>query len=130
MSGPKIQPDRTRERGSSKINTILTLAALVAIVFVGVKVVPPYFAKYQFQDSIETESKFALSAYPRKGIEDIRDDVFKKAQDLDIPLKREAIRVIVTNGSVDIGADYTVPVDLLVYQFTLDFHLHADNHNI
>ena len=34
------------------------------------------------------------------------------------------------NGSVDISLDYSVPIDLAVYQFTLQFHPHADNHTI
>jgi len=125
-----IRPGKSGERGSSKMNFILTIAILVAMVVAGVKIVPVYFAKYQFQDAIETESKFALTGFPKKGVEDIKDDVLKKAQELDLPLQRDAIRVIVTNGSVDIGADYTVPVDLYVYKFSLDFHPHADNHSI
>ena len=35
-----------------------------------------------------------------------------------------------TPGSVQISLDYSVPVDLLVYKFTLDFHDHADNRSI
>ncbi len=34
------------------------------------------------------------------------------------------------NGSVAIGLDYSVPIDLALYQFTLQFHPHADNHSI
>ena len=42
----------------------------------------------------------------------------------------EDIRVNMTNGSVEIGLDYSVPIDLKFYQFTLQFHPHADNHSI
>ena len=75
-------------------------------------------------------SRFALTGYPKRGIEDIRDDVWKKARELGIPAKREDIRITVTNGAVEIGLDYSVPIDLKVYQFTLQFHPHADNHSI
>jgi hypothetical protein len=118
------------QRGGSRINLAVTLAVLGAMIFTGVKVVPVYFENYQFQDSLESESRFALTGYPKRNEEDIRDDIMKKAQDLDIPLQRDAIQVELGNGKVDISMDYSVPIDLAVYQFTLQFHPHADNHTI
>jgi YbbR domain-containing protein len=118
------------ERGGSKISLILTLLIVAALGFTAVKIVPVYVEAYQFQDSIEAESRFALTGYPKKSVDDIREDIYKKAQDLDIPAKREDIRVSVTNGSVEIGTDYSVLIDLKLYQYTLQFHPHADNHTI
>ncbi|HXX18953.1 MAG TPA: hypothetical protein VEJ46_06090 [Candidatus Acidoferrum sp.] len=127
-----VRPNAARERGGSKLNLIITLLVLAAIIFAGVKLVPVYFANYQFQDAMQTEARFALSSYPRKSIDDIRDDIFKKAQELSIPTKKESIRVIVdgTSGNVDISVDYVVTVDMAVYQWTHEFHPHADNHTI
>jgi len=123
---------KIRERGGSKLNVILPLLILGGMIFVIAKVVPVYFANYQFQDAIQTEAKFALTGYPKKSLDDLREDVYKKAQELDIPAERESIRVAVdaNKGFVDIGLDYSVPIDLKVYQFTLQFHPHADNHTI
>jgi hypothetical protein len=121
---------RSNERGGSKLNLILTLLFMGVMVFIAVKIVPVFFANYQFQDSIESESRFALTGYPKKSVDDIREDLWKKAQDLGIPARKEDIRVVVSNGSVDLGVDYSVPIDLSVYQFTLQFHPHADNHTI
>ena len=118
------------ERGGSKLSLLVTLVIIGALGFTAVKIVPVYVEAYQFQDSIQAESRFALTGYPKKSIDDIRDDIYKKAQDLDIPVKREDIRVNVTNGSVEIGADYSVLIDLKIYQYTLQFHPHADNHSI
>jgi hypothetical protein len=121
-----------RQRGGGKINLIITLLVLGAIIFGAVKIVPVYLANYEFQDAIQTESKFALTGYPKKSTEDIRDDIYKKAQELDIPTTRDAIKLMVdpNSGNVDIGLDYSVPIDLKVYQLTLQFHPHADNHTI
>jgi hypothetical protein len=108
----------------------MLLLFLGATIFVAVKVIPPYFANYQLQDSIETEARFAQT-YPKKTEDDVRDDVWKKAQDLSIPLtKKEEILVTINEGTVNISMNYAVPIDLLVYQFTLQFHPHADNHTI
>ena len=118
------------ERGGSKANLLLTLLVLGAMTFVAAKIVPVYFANYQLQDSIESESRFALTGYPKKSPEDVRTDIFNKAKDLGISAQKDAIHVAMDNGSVDIGLDYSVPIDLAVYQFTLQFHPHADNHSI
>ena len=125
-----VDSNRIGERGGSKLNLIFTLFFLGAMVFIAVKMVPVYFANYQFQDSIESESRFALTGYPKKSSDDIREDLWKKTQELGIPAKKEDIRVVVQNGSVDLALDYSVPIDLTVYQFTLKFHPHADNHTI
>jgi YbbR domain-containing protein len=122
--------ERAGQRGGSKLNTLITLAIVGALAFIAVKIVPVYVNNYQFQDSIESESRFALSSYPKKSVDDIRDDVFKKVQELGIPAREEDIQVTVNNTDVDIGLDYSVPIDLAVYQFTLQFHPHADNHSI
>jgi hypothetical protein len=118
------------QHGGSKLNLMITLAVMAAMVFGAIKIVPVYFANYQFQDALDSESRFALTGYPKRNEEDIRDDIMKKAQDLGIPAKREAIQVSLGNGKVDISLDYSVPIDLVVYQWTPEFHPHADNHTI
>jgi|SRR5215472_4209057 len=118
------------QRGGSKLNLLITLIVLGTMVFAATKVVPVYFANYQFQDSIQTESKFALAGYPKKTPDDVRNDVWNKAQELGIPAEKDAIRVAMDNKDVEIGLDYSVPIDLTFYQFTLQFHPHADNHSI
>jgi hypothetical protein len=122
--------ERAGQYGGSRLNTLITIAILGALVFIAVKIVPVYVNNYEFQDSIESESRFALAGYPKKSVDDIRDDVFKKAQELGIPAKEEDIQVTVDTHDVDIALDYTVPINLAVYQFTLQFHPHADNHSI
>jgi hypothetical protein len=110
------------------MNLVLTLAVVGSMVFAAVEVVPAYFANYQLQDSMQTESRFAI--VNRKGEDEIRDDVWKKMQELDIPATKEAVRVSVAQKDVNIWVDYSVPVDLKVYQFNLQFHPHADNHTL
>jgi hypothetical protein len=121
---------KTAERGGSKANLILTLFVLGIMGFVAIKICPVYFANYEFQDSIESESRFALTGYPKKTPDDVRNDVWNKAKDLGIPTQKDAIKIAMDSGSVEIGVEYSVPIDLAVYQFTLQFHPHADNHTI
>jgi hypothetical protein len=121
---------RNGERGSNKLNLIITLVVLGMMAFGAIKIVPVYFANYEFQDSLESESRFALTGYPKKNADDVRNDIWNKAKELGIPADKDAIHVDLQNGSVDLGLDYSVPIDLAFYQFTLQFHPHADNHTI
>jgi hypothetical protein len=121
---------RSGERGGSKLNMLFAIAIIGSAAFIAFKVIPPYFANYQFQDSIESESRFALTGYPKRNQDDIQNEVFKKAADLGLPVKHDDIHVVMDNTTCAISLDYTVPIDLAVYQFVLQFHPHADNHSI
>lgn len=121
---------RGSERGGAKINLFLTLLILVAMAIAAFKIAPPYVNNYQFEDAIKTEAQFALTAYPRKTDDQVRKEIWQKAQDLGIPADPQDINLDMSNGNVSISLDYSIPVDLYVYQFTLEFHPHADNHTI
>jgi hypothetical protein len=77
-----------------------------------------------------TEARFATSTYPKKSPEDIQDDVDKKIKELGVPAKKEDVKVTTDGSLVAISLDYAVTFDLIVYQFTHQFHLYADSHPI
>ena len=95
-----------------------------------VKIAPPYVENYEFQDAINIEAQFAETGYPKKTGNEIRQEVSKKAEDLGIPADPQDIQLDMSNGNVSISLDYSVPINLYVYQFNLQFHPHADNHTI
>jgi hypothetical protein len=53
--------------------------------------------------------------------EQVRDNIYRVVQDLEIPVKKEEIKVVATQALVKIDIDYTIPVDLLVYHLNLHF---------
>jgi hypothetical protein len=124
----KAAIEQNRQRGGAKINLVLTLLILGGMIFVGVMIAPPYFNNYQLQDAMKTEARFA--GYNRKTDEEIRDDVWKKVQELEIPVKKEDIHVVNENNTVLITIDYSIPVDMKFTQFTMDFHARGDNHSL
>ncbi|MDE3109952.1 MAG: DUF4845 domain-containing protein [Acidobacteriota bacterium] len=129
-AGRNPRPGGAAERGGARVNLVLTVLILVAMAISAIKIVPPYVNNYQLQDSMKTEAEFAETEYPKKTPDDVRQDVLKKAQDLGIPATPQDIQLDMSNGSVSIDVNYSVPVDLYVYQLTLEFHPHADNHTI
>jgi len=92
---------------------------LVAGVYLAFKTVPLYVSDYQLKDKMSEQARFAV--VNRYSEDQIRDIIFKTVQDLDIPAKREDIKVEHTNHGIRISLNYTVPVDFMVYQTDLSF---------
>ena len=119
---------RDRQRGAGRLKAIVVLAIFAGMIYVGVKVVPVLVNNYEFQDAIESTARFAT--VNRQSAEDIRTAVLKEAQSEEIPIAAEDIHVKDDGGHVEISADYSVTVDLRVYQWTLNFHPNAKNNPI
>jgi hypothetical protein len=117
-----------RERGGTKINLLLTLIILGSMIFAAVMLVPPYFTNYQLQDAMNTEARFA--GYNRKTEEEIREDVWKKVQELGVPAKRADIKITNDNNTTQITVNYTVPINMIFKQYDWEFHAHGDNHSL
>ena len=114
-----------RQRGSSRLKLVLFVAVVVSMIYVGVKVIPILVNNMQFQDAIESTARFA--SVNRQTADDIRTAVLKEADNDDIPIAAQDIHVKGDAGHVEIAADYSVTVNLVVYQWTLNFHPYAKN---
>jgi predicted membrane protein len=77
-------------------------------------------SEYEFQDGMQTIARFAT--VNRQGADQIRDAILKEAEKAELPVRKEDIKVRAASGNVKIDVDYSVTVDLHVYQWTLDFH--------
>jgi hypothetical protein len=120
--------DRDPERGGSGVKLFLLLVLLGSMVFAGFRVMPVYIDNYQIQDAVQSEARFAIGN--RLLAKDVRADVLKKINEIGIPATEDDLKVVATPGSVQITLDYSVPIDLLVYKYTKDFHIYADNRSI
>jgi hypothetical protein len=108
------------------------ILVVVVAVFAIVAFVPPYWANYQFEDAIKTEALMATNS--NKSEDAIRDSVYKRAMDFDIPLDKEKIVVHHVgengNGSVSIDAPYSVTVNIPGYPVTLNFDAQTVNKGV
>lgn len=113
----------------STIKLIFGLFLIVGVVYVCAELMPPYFAEYQFEDAIESEAR--ISTYSTKTEEAIRDSIYAKAQDLEIPVNKEQIKVHRVgpqgSGYLLIETSYNVHVDLPGYPMDLQFHPSTKN---
>jgi hypothetical protein len=116
---------RRSQRGAGKLKAIAYIAIIIVAIYAAYKLVPPYVSEYQLQDKMQEQARFGI--VNRYTDEQVRENVFKVVQDLDIPAKREDIKVTVTQAIVKISLDYTVPVDLLFYSTELHFSPSSEN---
>lgn len=101
------------------MKALIYFAFLIVAVFVAIKLVPLYVADYQLKDKMTEQAKFAI--VNRYTPEQIKDNIFHTIQDLDIPAKRDDVKVEDTSHGIAISVNYTVPVDFLVYKTDMNF---------
>jgi hypothetical protein len=119
---------RHSQRGEGKLKAVIYTAIILLVIYSAVKIVPAYVSDYQLSDKMQEQARFAV--VNRYSEDQIRDNIFKMAQDLEIPVKREEIKVLSTNSIVKISMNYTVPVDLLMYRLDLHFSPSSENKSI
>ena len=117
-----------QQRGASKLTAILYTAFVIFGVFAAVKLLPPYIAQYQLSDKMQEQARFAVVNHYSE--DQIRDTIFKEAQDLEVPVQKEDIKVLASASVVRISLDYTVPIDLLIYKMQLHFTPSSENKSL
>ena len=114
------------------IKMFIGVIVIVGGIYVAIKVVPPYFNNYLFQDWIKDEA--TRDSYIAKSEGDIRQDVLKKAQEYDIPLTEDGVQVRRSgnqfSGNVSIQAPYVIHVDLPGYPLDLHFNVSTENKGV
>lgn len=121
----RVLAHRLSERGEGKLKAVVYLAIVLFVIYSAVKIVPAYVSNYQLSDKMQEQARFAI--VNRFNEDQIRNNIFKVVEDLEIPVKREAIKVVSTSAIVKISMEYSVPVDLLVYHFDLHFTPSSEN---
>jgi uncharacterized membrane protein len=123
-----VEPGRRSQRGAGKLKAIIFTVIFILAIFVAFKLVPPYVNEYQLQDKMQEVARFAI--VNRYSDEQVRENMFKVVQDLDLPIKREEIKVYISQATCRISLDYTVPVDLMFYSTELHFSPASENKSI
>jgi hypothetical protein len=108
------------------------IAVILVMGLLGFKVIPLYFANYEFEDAIKNDA--VQATYSSRTEQDIRAAVVKHAHEYDIPLTPQQVRVSRVGGfgtgTLTIDAEYSVPLDLPGYSTTLQFHPSSSNKGV
>jgi len=121
-------PARAAQRGAGHFKAILWLLLFASFIYVMIKIVPVLVNDFEFQDGVQTIARFASAT--RQTPEQIRAAVLKEAQKDDVPIDTQDIKIEALSGDVRIHVEYSVIVDLTVYQWTLNFHPSASNDSL
>ncbi len=107
------------------IRAILGVAFIVAVLWSVAVLVPPYYHNYELQDTIADEAR--MNTYTPKSVEEMRETIFRRCQNLEIPCDREKIVVSREQGGVMINVNYSVHVELPGYPMDLQFNPSSKN---
>ncbi|HYM75753.1 MAG TPA: hypothetical protein VE377_07225 [Candidatus Dormibacteraeota bacterium] len=106
------------------VKALIGLLAIVGMVYCLFQVIPPELTNYSFQDDLH-QIAMVGGANPHQTDQEIIDSIVRKAQEHQITLTPEQVTIqrIGTPGApaVYVAADYSVPVSLPGYSFTLHF---------
>jgi len=106
------------------VKALLGFLVIIACVYAGFQIVPPELTNYSFQDDLKNVAMMGGSNAHATD-QELIEAVIKKAQEHQIPLAPENVTVqrIGSPGAlaVFLSADYSVPVSLPGYSFTLHF---------
>ena len=107
---------------------LLSLLFLAFLVFLALRLIPPYSSNSQLQDTVE--SLASRATYSQMSESDIRREVIGRARELGIQLENRQVAVRKTRASVDIAVQYVVQVDLGMRLVELRFSPSAGNRNL
>lgn len=112
------------------IKAILGFLVIIACVYAGFQIIPPELSNYSFQDDLRDVAMMGGSN-PHTTDQELVESVIRKARDHQITLAPESVTVqrIGTPGApaVYVAAEYSVPVSLPGYSFTLHFNPSSGN---
>ena len=112
------------------IKAIVGILVIVGCIYGGFQIIPPELGNYAFQDDLRNIAMVG-GANPHETDQQLVDSVIKKAREHDIALMPDHVTVqrIGQPGmnAVYIAADYSVPVNLPGYSFTLHFNPSSGN---
>jgi hypothetical protein len=103
------------------LRNLIRLALVALVVHAGVKTLPVFWMHFKFRDAVEDMAMF--SAKQTEG--EIAGRVMDIAERMDIPLRRDDLRVHRAGGVTYVDAIYVAPLEYFPrrfypWQFTLD----------
>ena len=108
-----------------KIKGLIALLILGGGFYVGWKMIPPYFHKYEFQDDLDEIAR--RNSYTHKTDDEVRASVIQQASSRDIALKEEQINISRSTDGIGISVHYQIHVDMVVHPVDLDFTVNSMN---
>jgi len=130
-------PTLSAQQGRASLGCCISLLLIAVLGYAAYKFIPPFFSDYQLKDATNEiavlsaagvlPSAGGVSPKPDGFVSDIQDAVMRKAKELDIPLRKQDIKVRRHEALVFITVKYTVPIELPGSLYDLNFEFTSHN---
>ncbi len=94
-------------RGSSTLGCLFSIFLVIALAYFGLNAGRPFWHNYQYQDRMEQEARFAGN----RSDQTIQRRLRSFADSLGLPEGAHKVRVRRRSGTIEIWADYYVPIE-------------------
>jgi hypothetical protein len=98
---------------------VIWLVILAVVGYVLYKVVPVKMASSEFYDTMQEQASFGSIKDPKF----IEYEILKKAEELQIPVKKENLKITKSSNSIKVEAHYEITVDFFngAYKYVWKF---------
>ena len=111
---------RPRERGGARLNLLLILAVIAALVYVGVQYVPAKYHAWAFEQFMEeTVNRAVATGKPPAWVE---HQLRQNFEDHQVP-EDASVEVARDGKRLKASVRYTLPISLLVTEYEYDFDM-------
>jgi len=124
MKSSVFQDLRSSE-GKGIIGCMLAIVLLAAAIYLGIILVPIYYANFNFENDVKTTASRAGARYFDN--DQVIKEILTLAKRNEIRLKREAVKVERFAGQLHIRVNYSVPVDFIILERDLNFKIDASS---
>jgi hypothetical protein len=106
-------------RGGANVGCIVWLVILGLVGYVLMKVIPVKVATSEFYDTMQEQTAFG-SIKDQKFIE---YEILKKAEELNLPVKKENLKITKTTNAITVEAHYEITIDFFngAYKYVWKF---------
>ncbi len=110
-----------RERGDGKLSLFIFLAILAAAIFAAWRIIPPRVNAYEFRDEMTKWNTDPDYRMRRADEETVMKELLQRASGLNLPIKKENLKIRRDGEWMRMKATFDVPVDLKVYTYVMHF---------
>ena len=111
--------------GKGSLGCLAFMVLAAAAILIGVRVGPPYFSYKNLEGDVKTEVSRAGAHFFSDEV--LVQNILDVAKKNEVRLKQENVKVDRFAGQVRVVVHYSVPIDLIVVQRTIDFDIKASS---
>ncbi len=108
-----------------RLGTAIWLLVLAGVVYLGVKLIPPYWDYLLMLEPVKEAAMAA--ATPGRSEDRVRADLMAKAKEVGLEFTDENVQILRQGNFVVVRATWEVPVDFPRYRYVLHFQVESQS---